>query len=192
MAQAKKGALPLEVWWGVSHNFHWQLHSFISRSGFYHRALLPLHVDEGLFCKKKGEHGGEESTKGQAVTKLCYSPQQGSTARTKDRWAVMASQLKITPYLQQRTQITRIHYCLVCPYDPQPLFHMRRTVHDDVGALLQHLGTVGGSACVLAQVLLADVVESQDTGELCVCLQRPPLRLYHCPLRLWEMTERRG
>lgn len=53
MAQAKKGALPLEVWWGISHDFHWQLHGFVSCSGFYHRALPPLHVDEGLFCKKK-------------------------------------------------------------------------------------------------------------------------------------------
>lgn len=43
-------------------------------------------------------------------------------------------------------------------------------MHDDVGALLQHLGAVGGSARVLAQVLLADVVEGQDTGELRVCL----------------------
>lgn len=54
VAQAKKGELPLEVWWGVSHDFHWQLHSFISCSGFYHRALPPLHSDEGLFCKEKG------------------------------------------------------------------------------------------------------------------------------------------
>lgn len=53
VAQAKKGALPLEVWWGISHDFHWQLHGFVSCSGFYHRALPPLHVDEGLFCKKK-------------------------------------------------------------------------------------------------------------------------------------------
>lgn len=43
-------------------------------------------------------------------------------------------------------------------------------MHDDIGALLQHLGAVGGSARVLAQVLLADIVEGQDTGELRVCL----------------------
>lgn len=101
MAQAKKGALPLEVWWGISHDFHWQLHGFVSCSGFYHRALPPLHVDEGLFCKKKkGERGGEESTMEQAVTKLCCSP-QGLTARTKDRRGVVAVQLKITTSLQR-------------------------------------------------------------------------------------------
>lgn len=72
MSWAKKGALPLEVWWGVSHDFHGQLHSFVSCSGFYHWALSPLHVDEGLFCKRRGEHGGG-STKTQAVTKLCAS-----------------------------------------------------------------------------------------------------------------------
>jgi len=59
VAWAKKGALPLEIWWGVSHDFHRQLHSFISSSGFYHRPLPPLHVDEGLFCKRRGECGGE-------------------------------------------------------------------------------------------------------------------------------------
>lgn len=32
-------------------------------------------------------------------------------------------------------------------------------MHDDVRALLQHLGTVGGCARVLAQVLLADIVQ---------------------------------
>lgn len=67
MAQAKKGALPLEVWWRVSHDFHRQLHGFVSCGGFYHGALPPFHIDEGLFCKKKGEHGGKESTK--ALTK---------------------------------------------------------------------------------------------------------------------------
>lgn len=72
MSWAKKGALPLEVWWGVSHDFHGQLHSFVSCSGFYHRALPPLHVDEGLFCKRRDEYGGG-STKTQAVTKLCAS-----------------------------------------------------------------------------------------------------------------------
>lgn len=72
MSWAKKGALPLEVWWGVSHDFHGQLHSFVSCSGFYHRALSPLHVDEGLFCKRRDEYGGG-STKTQAVTKLCAS-----------------------------------------------------------------------------------------------------------------------
>lgn len=70
MAQFKKDALPLEVWWGISHNFHWQFHGFISCSGFNHRALSPLHIDKGLFCKKNSEHGGEENTKGQAVTRL--------------------------------------------------------------------------------------------------------------------------
>lgn len=72
MSWAKKGALPLEVWWGVSHDFHGQLHSFVSCSGFYHWALPPLHVDEGLFCKRRDEYGGG-STKSQAVTKLCAS-----------------------------------------------------------------------------------------------------------------------
>lgn len=100
MAQAKKGALPLEVWRGVSHDFHWQLHGFVSCGGFYHWALPPLHVDEGLFCKKKGEHGGEESTKGQAVTKLCCFP-QGPTARTKDSRGIVAAQLKMTTCLQR-------------------------------------------------------------------------------------------
>lgn len=66
------------------------------------------------------------------------------------------------------------------------------TMHDDIGALLQHLGTIGGSACVLPQVLLADIVEGQGTGELRVCLQGPALGLDHCSLCLWEMTERRG
>lgn len=60
------------------------------------------------------------------------------------------------------------------------------TVHNDISALLQHLGITGGSACVLSQVLLADIVEGQDTGELCLCLQGPALRLDHCSLRLWE------
>lgn len=59
VGQAKKSKLPLEVWWGVSHDFHWQLHGFISCSGFYDRALPPLHSDEGLFCKEKRDHGGE-------------------------------------------------------------------------------------------------------------------------------------
>ena len=98
-AQAKKGELPLEVWWGVSHDFHWQLHGFISCSGFYHRALPPLHVDEGLFCKEKCEHGGEESTEAQAVTKLWCSPQD-PTARTEDRQGVVAVQLKMTASLE--------------------------------------------------------------------------------------------
>lgn len=65
-------------------------------------------------------------------------------------------------------------------------------MHDDISALLQHLGTVGGHAGVLAQVLLADVVEGQDAGELRVCLQGPALRLHHCLLCLSEVTERRG
>ena len=100
VAQAKKGALPLEVWWGVSYDFHRQLHGFISCSGFYHWALPPLHIDEGLFCKKEGEHGGDESTKGQAVTKLCCSP-QGPTPRTKDWQGVVAVPLKMTASLQR-------------------------------------------------------------------------------------------
>lgn len=58
------------------------------------------------------------------------------------------------------------------------------TVHNDISALLQHLGTIGGSACVLPQVLLADIVEGQDTVELRVCLQGPALGLDHCSLRL--------
>lgn len=66
------------------------------------------------------------------------------------------------------------------------------TVHDDIGALLQHLGTIGGSARVLPQVLLADVVEGQDTGELRVCLQGPALGLDHCWPCLGEMAERRA
>lgn len=57
-------------------------------------------------------------------------------------------------------------------------------MHNDIGALLQHLGAVGGSARVLAQVLLADIVEGEDAGELCVRLQGPALRLYHCLLCL--------
>lgn len=67
------------------------------------------------------------------------------------------------------------------------------TMHNDIGALLQHLGTSGGSACVLPQVLLADVVEGQGAEELCLCLQGlSVLGLDHCSLCLWEMTERRG
>lgn len=66
------------------------------------------------------------------------------------------------------------------------------TVHNDISALLQHLGTTGGSARVLPQVLLADIVEGEDTEELCVCLHRPALGVDHCSLCLWEMTERRG
>lgn len=57
-------------------------------------------------------------------------------------------------------------------------------MHNDISTLLQHLGAVGGSARVPAQVLLADVVQGQDAGELCVCLQGPALRFYHCSLHL--------
>lgn len=58
------------------------------------------------------------------------------------------------------------------------------TMHDDIGALLQHLGAVGGSARVPAQILLADIVQGQDAGELCVRLQGPALRFYHSSLHL--------
>lgn len=64
------------------------------------------------------------------------------------------------------------------------------TVHNDISALLQLLDSIGGSACVLPQVLLADIVEGQGAEELCVCLQGPALGLDHCSLCLWEMTER--
>lgn len=86
VGQAKKSKLPLEVWWGVSHDFHWQLYGFVSCSGFYHRALPPLHSDEGLFCKEKRDHGGELKETGCHNVLLLST---GPTARTKDRWSVM-------------------------------------------------------------------------------------------------------
>ena len=45
-----------------------------------------------------------------------------------------------------------------------------RTMHNDLSALLELLDTIVGLAHVRAQVTLADVVDGEDAGELCVSL----------------------
>lgn len=102
VAQAKKGKLPLEVWWGVSHDFHWQLHSFVSCSGFYHRALPPLHGDEGLFCKEKRDHGGEFKGTGchkDLLLSTGHNSKDQGQAGCRDRAAeiLAAEELPLTP-----------------------------------------------------------------------------------------------
>lgn len=48
-------------------------------------------------------------------------------------------------------------------------------MHNDLGALPESLDAVVGLAHVWAQVVLADVVDGQDAGELCVSLLGAPL-----------------
>ena len=59
-----------------------------------------------------------------------------------------------------------------------------RTVHNDLSALLELLDTIVGLAHVGTQVTLADVVDGEDAGELCVSLLGAPLWYPLTPLCL--------
>ena len=57
-------------------------------------------------------------------------------------------------------------------------------MHNDLSALLELLDTIVGLAHVRAQVTLADVVDGEDAGELCVSLLGAPLWYPLTPLCL--------
>lgn len=59
-----------------------------------------------------------------------------------------------------------------------------RTMHNDLSALLELLDAIVGLAHVWAQVVLADVVDGEDAGELRVSLLGAPLRHPPTPLCL--------
>ena len=67
-----------------------------------------------------------------------------------------------------------------------------RTMHNDLSALLELLDTIVGLAHVRAQVTLADVVDGEDAGELCVSLLGAPLWYPLTPLCLPRTRGRTG
>lgn len=63
-------------------------------------------------------------------------------------------------------------------------------MHDDIYALLQVLLPTASLACVFSQVLLAHILDDQDTGEFSMGLLGPPLRqFWHFPIHLPEEIE---
>lgn len=65
-------------------------------------------------------------------------------------------------------------------------------MHNDLGALPESLDAVVGLAHVWAQIVLADVVDGQDAGELCVSLLGAPLWHPLTPLCLPTPREAQG
>lgn len=57
-------------------------------------------------------------------------------------------------------------------------------MHNDLSALLELLDAIVGQTHIWAQVVLADVVDGEDAGELCVSLLGSPLRHPLTPLCL--------
>lgn len=65
-------------------------------------------------------------------------------------------------------------------------------MHNDLGALPELLDAVVGFTHILAQVMLADVVDGQDAGELCVSLLGAPLGYPFTPVCLPTPREAQG
>lgn len=96
------------------------------------------------------------------------------------------------------------------PDHPHVILGMRSqtpdcTVHNDLCALPESLDSIVSLAHVRTQVMLADVVDGQDAGELCVSLLGAPLRYPLTPLclpasrgspasadRLWQSQPPKG
>lgn len=75
--------------------------------------------------------------------------------------------------------LTLLSGCLSLPPSPTPTAwdtgNIRCTVHDDICALLEYLLPIAGNTLVIPQVLLAHVLDDEDTGELRVRLLGAPL-----------------